>query len=193
MSIQAALNWTIYLLGLSLWVQAFEMRFITQSCSPWSWTLLRADFVKAPKIMTDFFDLLFTKYFLKLIHTQIVLVLILVVFPDSVAYLPAVISLIVCCFLISLRFRGLFNGGSDSMTMVVLLGLLIPAIQPGKESLIKIGLYYISFQSTLSYFVSGIIKLKNKSWRTGFALQFILKNPNYIVPESIRLISAHLS
>lgn len=61
--------------------------------------------------------------------------------------------------LTSVRFGGTLNGGSDYMTVVALSSLLVPW-----------GSVYLAVQLTLSYFVAGIVKLKQKDWRNGSAL-----------------------
>ena len=75
------------------------------------------------------------------------------------------------------KWRGFFNGGSDAMAFVILLGCLIPH---------KVGIYLIMAQVVLSYFVAGVVKAKNKSWWTGQTLWGILHHSAYAVPEFIR-------
>jgi hypothetical protein len=72
----------------------------------------------------------------------------------------------------TLRFGGAFNGGSDAMTGVVLIGLVLGAIKP------EWGLLSIGVQSGLSYFMSGIRKALNQDWWTGKAiLGFVNASP----------------
>jgi hypothetical protein len=72
------------------------------------------------------------------------------------------------------RFRGSYNGGSDAMTLVVLLGLaLARSFDP------RLGLAYIAAQLVLSYFVAGVFKLRDPSWRDGSALAALLSAPQY--------------
>lgn len=61
-------------------------------------------------------------------------------------------------------FRGTFNGGSDNMTVVVLCALLWPAG----------GRLYLAVQLCLSYFVAGVVKLRQPSWWDGTALRAFL-------------------
>jgi hypothetical protein len=78
---------------------------------------------------------------------------------------------------IAWRFRGTFNGGSDYMTVTVLIGLLLPK---------PLGYWYIVVQLILSYMIAGLVKLKNREWRNGQALRELLTRSNYIVPKSIQ-------
>lgn len=76
----------------------------------------------------------------------------------------------------AVRFRGNFNGGSDAMTLVVLLGLALartPWLRP------QIGLGYIAAQLVLSYFLAGVYKLRGADWRDGSALPALLRLPQY--------------
>ena len=66
------------------------------------------------------------------------------------------------------------------MTLVVLTGLLIAhvvAIFAGHEVGWSAGLWYIAIHAISSYFMSGWVKLINKQWRNGQALNifFILR------------------
>lgn len=74
----------------------------------------------------------------------------------------------------AVRFRGSYNGGSDAMTLVVLLGLaLARTFSP------QLGLAYIAAQLVLSYFLAGLFKLRDPGWRNGSALPAMLGAPQY--------------
>ena len=72
------------------------------------------------------------------------------------------------------------------MTMATLLSLILIFIFPSQGLINSIGFYLLSFHCTLSYFMTGIVKLKNKSWRSGLALQAFLTHSNYTVPTKIQ-------
>ncbi|MFN8573969.1 MAG: hypothetical protein U0132_18065 [Gemmatimonadaceae bacterium] len=91
----------------------------------------------------------------------------------------------VTTLLISVRFRGAFNGGSDSMTMVVLTGLLIGQLGPAASLAVQIGLLYIASQAILSYFIAGVVKLGNSEWRDGSALAVFIARPEYGTPAPV--------
>ncbi len=73
------------------------------------------------------------------------------------------------------RFNGPLGGGSDSITFQVLVGLLIAALGVANPALVRIGLGWIAAQSVLSYFLAGVAKLSATNWRTGFALETLLR------------------
>ena len=96
---------------------------------------------------------------------------VLILFIHSVfVYLLLIISII----WIARACAKSFNGGSDSMSMVVLMGLSIEVFFP------KAGLFYIAIQSLMSYLISGFIKIKNADWRSGFALKAYLQISPYV-------------
>lgn len=85
-------------------------------------------------------------------------------------------------WLIAVRWRGTFNGASDFMTFqilgAVLFARLFPQWQPYSET-------YIALQLTLSYFVSGVSKVRTPAWRSGLALQHFLTRSNAVHPRRI--------
>ncbi len=83
------------------------------------------------------------------------------------------------------RFQGPYNGGSDCMTLLVLLCLFLSHIAP-TTFWQEIVLGYLAFQITFSYFQSGYIKIINADWRSGRALSDVFAITAYPVSEKIR-------
>ena len=81
---------------------------------------------------------------------------------------------------IAVRFRGSYNGGSDAMLLVVLIGVALARTGPG-TALERAGLAYAAVQLVLSYFVSGVAKLGDRRWRDGTALPLLVALPQYAV------------
>jgi hypothetical protein len=69
----------------------------------------------------------------------------------------------------AMRFGGTLNGGSDYMTVVVLSSKLVPW-----------GEVYLAVQLTLSYFVAGLVKVRQKEWRDGSALTTLTGLPAWM-------------
>jgi hypothetical protein len=90
--------------------------------------------------------------------------------------------LLVSQLAIGARFRGTFNGGSDYMTVVVLLGLSLSAAGPSHPLLAKAGLAYIAVQLVLSYFIAGCVKVARPAWRRGDAMRALLASNRYGTP-----------
>jgi hypothetical protein len=78
--------------------------------------------------------------------------------------------------LIGVRFQGTFNGGADYMTVVVLIGYLLPK---------PFGYWFIAVQLIASYVVAGFEKLRNIKWRNGSALTELVSRSNYLVPPTM--------
>lgn len=83
------------------------------------------------------------------------------------------------------RFKGTFNGGSDYMTSYTLLGLTLMGFFADS----KFGLLWIATSLLLSYFIAGVIKVKEASWRSGQALeQFFNLNRSPLCPPQLNAI-----
>jgi Vitamin K-dependent gamma-carboxylase len=92
--------------------------------------------------------------------------------------------LIVACVLLY-RFQGPYNGGSDCMSILVLLCLFLSHIAP-TPFWQQLALGYLAFQLTFSYFQSGYIKIINADWRSGQALTDVFAITAYPVSEHVR-------
>ena len=95
------------------------------------------------------------------------------------------IGLLVIAMILLQRFQGPYNGGSDCMSILVLLCLFLSHIAP-TNFWKEIALGYLAFQLMFSYFQSGYIKVINSDWRNGRALQDVFTITAYPVSENIR-------
>lgn len=84
------------------------------------------------------------------------------------------------------RFRGSFNGGSDSMTAIVLFSVMVSLWFQNSPGVVKVALLYIAVQSVLSYVVAGLAKLSHREWRSGMALTRILLDSNYPISPFVK-------
>lgn len=104
-------------------------------------------------------------------------------------YVPLALPLLVGAVLTSLRFRGSYNGGSDSMMVVLWLGLSLAALCPAAYGGPAIGLGYIAVQAGLSYFIAGLVKAKVPGWWSGRELIRATQLPTYdVAPWARRLL-----
>ena len=97
-------------------------------------------------------------------------------------------ALLVTAIILIWRFRGPYNGGSDTMTVLVLLCIWLSHLAPTRYWQ-EIALGYLAVQLILSYFQSGWVKLINPEWRSGGALQQVFKLSAYPVSENVRLLA----
>jgi hypothetical protein len=155
--------------------------------SVWSWSHIKGDFKGWPEKIQNSLDWFYSKHFKKLIYFQLSSIAFFLLVPRW----PIALVLVFTSLLVGWRFKGVFNGGSDYMTMVQLMGLVIATSQPNDPFRIKVGLYYIAVQTTLSYFVAGVVKLRNKSWRNGLALEVFVSHSNYSVPINLQRMFRH--
>ncbi|AZZ36285.1 hypothetical protein CIK05_05600 [Bdellovibrio sp. qaytius] len=94
------------------------------------------------------------------------------------------IPLLILALIWSVVFRGSFNGGSDFMTVTLLIGLSLSLWNP------QFGLSYVGVQSLLSYLISGRAKLKDPDWRKGKFLPYILQGKSYEIPNFFKTFTA---
>lgn len=86
------------------------------------------------------------------------------------------------------RFQGPYNGGSDRMGSLILLCLLLSHAAPS-ELWREIAFGYLALQLTLSYFMSGWVKVVNPDWRRGRALRDVFQFSAYPVAENLRALA----
>lgn len=192
MSLESAQLITRLVLSVSLMIQSFELLSIDHKSHldknfPLNWNHLQKDFSLSPRGVQVFLRWLYTHQFSKLIYLQIVLLILLIIVQHWILAVFLILSYLLVCA----RFRGLFNGGSDCMSMTVLIGLLIALLESGGAHLQELGFYYVAFHLTMSYFISGYVKFKNESWRQGTALQVILGYSNYSIPACVRALASN--
>ncbi|MCB0421050.1 MAG: HTTM domain-containing protein [Bdellovibrionales bacterium] len=100
-------------------------------------------------------------------------------------------SLLIAYFLILQRWQGLFNGGSDYMTVVALVGVMIARWPSDDVIYEKVGLVYIAIQAVLSYFIAGWVKIRRKEWIDGKALRHFVSDSPFSVPKRLRDFVRH--
>ena len=143
------------------------------------WTILREDF-KAPRL---FDALLGSRGLTWLLRVRLVAALACLIHPH--ALLAAV--LFASSLLVSGRWRGSYNGGSDSMLTLQLGALTAGLARPDWE---RGALWYITIQLCLSYVFAGIAKIRHAGWLKGRALSQMLADPQYGAPACV-LRAAH--
>ena len=86
------------------------------------------------------------------------------------------------------RFEGPYNGGSDRMSLLILFCLTLAHWLP-QENWKELAFGYLGLQLTLSYFISGWVKIRNPDWRTGRALRDVFAFSAYPVAENLRALA----
>jgi len=175
------LAWMTRLAAIATVVSALELLVVHRAFSErgvFRWSILRRDYARAPRLVRALADLAFS--------TRGTWILVLVQLASGLA-LPWIDQAVVpwlavaSTLLIAIRFRGTYNGGSDAMLLVVLIGLAVAA-----SGAPLVGLAYVAVQLVLSYFISGIAKLRDRTWREGRALPVMVGLQEYGVPEAAR-------
>lgn len=195
------LYWTRQFIALLLIQQSFEMVCILRLIGAdgiWQWKILDREFKIFSRPVQSllrmflapprFFYLVVLQLFLSVILMAINNISLPLAMPNLPSNLTATIlpltlfMLFLSASMIAIRFRGTFNGGSDYMTLIILSALLVAAAWP---ALAEPALIYVAVQTCLSYFVAGIVKIKEARWRNGYMLRDFIIHTNYSVPERV--------
>jgi hypothetical protein len=178
MSLTLASRLLEILLGLSLLVQTIEylrLMPLTQSGSVWDWEFQRLDIPLSMKRVHRFLAYCYREpQFKAILCLRLLLALSLIFFGVN---LYSAWILLLSNLLLLIRWRGAFNGGSDFMTLVLTCALTLGqtwSIWGGQAMGWVAALWYVSIHSITSYFMSGWVKLLNKSWRSGLCMPVFL-------------------
>lgn len=107
---------------------------------------------------------------------------------SGIGPLLACLGLCVVAIFILHRFQGPYNGGSDRMGLLILFCLTLAHLLP-QQNWQEIAFGYLGLQLTLSYFISGWVKIRNPDWRSGRALRDVFAFSAYPVSENLRQLS----
>ncbi|SCE22992.1 hypothetical protein [Streptomyces sp. OspMP-M43] len=81
--------------------------------------------------------------------------------------------------------------GSDQVSYIVQIAALTARIGQHNHRIVDAALWYVALQSTMSYAVSGYVKMVSPVWRSGAALPGILRTETYGDQQLYKLISNH--
>jgi len=143
----------------------------------WRWSEIKNEYNFYRKISF----LLDYKIFIALIYMRIFCAFGFLLFHSSIF----IITIFLSSLLISVRFRGSFNGGSDYLSIIILSALVLASLM-GTAKVQEGVLWYIGLQVCNSYFMAGLFKLKQASWRNGSALTQFIQSANYYPPIFIK-------
>jgi hypothetical protein len=90
--------------------------------------------------------------------------------------------------LILRRFDGPYNGGSDRMSLLILICLCLAHLLPAPHWR-EAAFGYLAVQLVLSYVLSGAVKIVNPDWRGGRALRDVFLFSAYPVSEDLRRLA----
>lgn len=181
LSLAEALRWTERLAAVAVLLSAFELlrvRAVLQDDGVYGWPTLRDDYRGCARWLRKLLDtLLAWPKFLLLLVLQLALALLLLFHAH--ALWSALLWL--GSLLVSVRFRGSYNGGSDAMLLVVLSGATLARVSD-LALVQRAALGYVCAQAVLSYAISGLFKLREPAWRDGSALPRLFVSTPYPFP-----------
>ena len=172
------------LLALAIALSSLELLMIRHwwnDSGTWAWKTIQKDLSGFPLLVRIFLSaFLNAKVFSVLLFLSLFGGIYLLAFRGDAPGDTAILGLFFSVqWLTSIRFRGTFNGGSDSMIVICSLGLFLASVFSESILLERIAYAGIAAQLVLSYFMPGVTKLKNEDWRKGTALQKFTETPGY--------------
>lgn len=182
LSAHDALSWVARLIGIAIALQSLELwaiRRVAADDGVWPWRVVRRDlevFGAAALRVLD--GLLSERRFSTLLIVRLLCAVAITLVPHALPMLFLWLSTL----LISLRWRGSFNGGSDFMTLLVLTALSVATLFPAHRIVTVGALWYIALHTCNSYFLAGLVKLRTANWRSGRALAGFLQSTIYERP-----------
>jgi len=146
----------------------------------WDWQTLRHDYDESSALLRAFLDRYFGNLnFPILLWFRVIVSIVVLAHPDFFG----ITLLFLTAFMICVRFRGSFNGGSDSMTLLTLLSVGVGFVRPQSELYAHFGLCLLTAFVVISYSIAGLSKLQNPSWRSGEAFaQLVTSSRGGTVP-----------
>ncbi|HWA73133.1 MAG TPA: HTTM domain-containing protein [Polyangiaceae bacterium] len=186
-TLELATRWSERLLALSVFLQAIELLLARRAWvddGVWSWPILKREHEVLPSPLRWLFSLVLPERpFLGLVLLEAAAALAFGLGVGAVAPFLLFAEVAVC-----VRFRGTFNGGSDTLTVLTTLSFAFAWLLGGAEHPLvgKACLGYIAVQLTLSYFIAGLAKLKEADWRSGAALRGFVRSRQYGAPPFVR-------
>jgi hypothetical protein len=177
------------LIALAVLLQTLELLWLRRDFSAdgiWSWALIREEFADFPMpIRWALAAALGDRSFPVFLALRCVAAL-LVPFLAPPALGGVLSFLWLNSLLVSARFRGTFNGGSDYMTLIVLFGTASAELVGRDTSWAQGFVGYVAFQCCLSYFIAGLVKIKSREWRSGRAIRDFVRTSSYDAPARLR-------
>ncbi len=186
-TLDLATVWTERAIALAVFLQTVELlqsRTAFADAGVWSFSLLRREHDALPAPLRWLFAwVLPYRTFVGLLGLELVFAVLLGLGVSGAATFLLFAQVAVC-----VRFRGTFNGGSDYLTVLILMALSVAWLCGAKENPLagKAALAYIAVQVTLSYFIAGVAKVKEAAWRSGAALRAFVTSEGYGAPDFVR-------
>jgi hypothetical protein len=174
-SLSNAIYLTQVLVGVAIILQTIELLKIKSNYTKsgvWGIKNLENQFAWMPKLLRKLLFFFFEdNIFISILIIRFVIAFLMLIHFN----LLSISILLFINLIISIRWSGSFNGGSDYMTQTILVALLITTLSE-KNQVIELGVYYIVFNLILSYLRAGISKAINVNWWNGKAMIGFLSN-----------------
>lgn len=183
MSVAVALQWVTLAIATAALLQTIELWLVRATMADdgvWAWSVLRRP--GAERTSDRVFDARGVEITLVLRGGAAAAVPWMPPGPVRAAML---VVLCVSTLLVAMRWRGSFNGGSDAMTLHVLVAVTVHAVVPDSDAVARACAWYIAIVAVHSYALAGLAKVVHGPWRDGSALVAFVATAVHAPPTSL--------
>ncbi|WP_414504473.1 hypothetical protein [Streptomyces sp. NEAU-L66] len=157
-----------------------------------NWQVIRDNFADLPPAARKALDLLAKPASVRIIHGARVAAAASLLLPGERRYQRAAANGFLALSALATYPHHQYGGdGSDQLSFQTQLVSSIARCGQKNPAIVDACLWYVALQSTLSYTVSGVVKLCGPEWRSGTALPHILRTETYGDRGAFRLISRY--
>jgi hypothetical protein len=161
----------------------------------YAWKVLRSrpSTFTFPRLARVFDVLLDLPLFLSVLALRLVMI--------SVLFLPslpramevaALAGIVATTFLLNFR-HAYGQDGSDQMSSLTFVALLLVRAGPEDPRLIAAGVWFLALQACASYCIAGIAKVRGPKWIDGSALFLIFNTESYGLPAAAKFLARHVT
>ncbi|MFE0191348.1 HTTM domain-containing protein [Streptomyces sp. NPDC058989] len=157
-----------------------------------NWEVVRDNFADLPPVARKALDLLAKPTSMRIIHGARIAAAATLLLPGERRRQRAAANGFLALSTLATYPHHQYGGdGSDQLSFQTQLVSAVARCGQRNPAVVDACLWYVALQSTLSYTVSGLVKLCGPEWRAGTALSHILRTETYGDAGAYRLISRY--
>ncbi|MFG2290810.1 hypothetical protein ACGFOU_32650 [Streptomyces sp. NPDC048595] len=156
------------------------------------WEIIRDDYADLPPLARKALDVLAKPTSMRIVHGARIAAAVTLLLPGERRHQRAAANGFLALSALATYPHHQYGGdGSDQLSFQTQLVSSVARCGQRNPAIVDACLWYVALQSTLSYTVSGLVKLCGPQWRDGTALPHILRTETYGDATAYRLISRH--
>ncbi|MGP3947280.1 hypothetical protein [Streptomyces sp. 7N604] len=157
-----------------------------------NWDLARENFAAAPPVVRKALDFIADRRTTRIIHGARAAAAASLLLPGTHRnHRAAANGFLALSALATYPRHHYGTDGSDQLSFLVQTASTVARIGERQPRIVDACLWYIALQSTMSYAISGYVKVVSPTWRTGAALPGIMRTETYGDAQVFRLIQRY--